>query len=134
MKPQDLHSIPKHMFVADNGDLHDTRVVNWHNRPIRHGFWGHHACIKTPAQFKATLRAGAYAWPGGYQLYLLTSDGGALCFKCARKEARYIIPSIAGKCNDGWQCIACDVNYEDPGLFCDHCSELIPAAYEEPDV
>lgn len=121
-----------YFFVSTDGSLHDTRMVNWHRKPLRDGYSGHHARISTVAQFKATLRAGPYAWPGGYPLYLLTWDGAALCFTCGNKEARNIISAIADKRNDGWQCAACDTNWEDDNLFCDSCSKPIASAYGIP--
>lgn len=118
-------------FIASDGALHDTRLVNWHNKPLRANYSKHYTRIKTVAQFKATLRAGPYAWPGGYQLFLLLSDGEALCFTCGNKEARNVISAIQDKRSDGWRCVACDVNYEDHDMLCAHCNKPIPAAYGE---
>jgi hypothetical protein len=70
-----------------------------------------------------------YAWPGGYPLFAVTSDGGCLCSKCCKTEAKQI-GSTCG--NDGWQIVAIDVNWEDENLPCDHCGELIESAYGEP--
>jgi hypothetical protein len=87
-----------HFFVSDcDGALHDTRMVDWSRTPLRPNYRRTHPEIRNVADFKATVRAGGFAWPGGYPLYLICSDGGSLCFDCARKEARYIIPSIADK-------------------------------------
>jgi hypothetical protein len=71
-----------------------------------------------------------YAWPGGYPMFAITSDGGALCHKCCKTEARSIGSTYG---SDGWAITALDVNWEDPGLYCDHCSERIESAYAEPD-
>lgn len=123
---------PDYMFVDScQGDLHDTRQANWHKMPLRKGFMRSYSRIRNAAQFKATLRAGGRVWPGGYPLYLTTSDGAVLCFKCARKECRNIIDSIQRKASDGWRVVGCDVNYEDNALFCDNCSEKIESAYGE---
>lgn len=119
----------EHFFIADNGALHDTRMVNWHKRPIRWNYRRTFRNIKSINQFKATLRNGPYAWPGGYQMFLLCSDGAPLCFKCGHKEARNIISAIADKRNDGWRVVACDINHEDNNCYCAHCSDKIPAAY-----
>ena len=121
----------EHLFVSStDGALYDTRTPQWHKtNPLRANYSRSHREINSTADFKATLRAGAYAWPGGYQMFLITSDGAALCFDCARKESRQILPSIASKSRDGWRVIACDINYEDLELYCDHCSKLIPASY-----
>lgn len=90
----------------------------------------HFQAIETVAQLKATLRAGAYAWPGGYPLYLLTSDGETLSFDAARSEFRQIAYAIRHKLNDGWRVVACDVNYEDADMVCAHTGERIESAYE----
>ena len=64
-------------------------------------------------------------------MFLCTSDGAALCFDCARKEARNVMASIASNARDGWRVVATDINYEDSNLYCDHCSEKIDSAYGE---
>ena len=119
-----------HLFVASGaGDLFDTRLPDWSKlAPLRAGFRCHHRDIETVSELKATLRAGAYAWPGGYPLYLICSDGAALCFKCAKKETRNIFESIANKSRDGWRVVGCDINHEDNDLTCDHCSKDIDSS------
>jgi hypothetical protein len=120
-----------HLFVSSgNGNLYDTRNAAWSRLPpLRRGFKYTYAQIHNAAQYKATLRNGAYAWPGGYPLYFVASDGEALCFACARKEARNVLQSILDQCDDGWRVIGCDVNYEDPDLCCAHCSKPVESAY-----
>jgi hypothetical protein len=87
--------------------------------------------IETASQFKATLRNGAFAWPGGYPLYFITSDGAALCFDCGKSEAKLILQSIKDYARDGWHVEACTVNWEDAELTCDHCDKEIESAYGE---
>lgn len=59
------------MFLSESGDLYTgdlSRVV----RPaLRHTFLE----IRTGRELRATLRAGAYAWPGGYTIALICADG-----------------------------------------------------------
>ncbi len=74
-----------------------------------------------------------YAWPGGYPIYLVTTDGGALCPDCVKVEIRNIIDSCRTECNDGWRAGAAAVNWEDPYLYCDNCSNRIESAYAEED-
>jgi hypothetical protein len=62
----------------------------------------------------------AYAWPGGYPMYYLDKGGMTLCPTCANRETD---PSQAP--------VAYGVNYEDPSLDCDDCSQRIPSAYAE---
>jgi len=87
--------------------------------------------INTVHDFRRAIRNGAYAWPGGYPLYFITSDGAALSFDAAKAERRNILQSIAHRNNDGWRVIGADVNWEDQDLTCDHTGERIPSAYGE---
>ena len=86
--------------------------------------------IKTLSDFRAAMRNGPYAWPGGYPLYFVTNDGAALSFEAVRENLRLVIDSIANDMRDGWRVIACDVNWEDDSLLCDHTHKPIPCAYE----
>lgn len=88
--------------------------------------------INTTLEFKNALRAGPYAWPGGYPLFFICDDGGTLCCKCAHSEARNIFKSIAGSHRDGWRVVGQDINYEDPDLCCAHCNGQIESAYGDP--
>ena len=85
--------------------------------------------INTVKDLKQALRNGPYAWPGGYPLYFITSDGAALSFKAVRENFRCVIWSIKNKVNDGWRVQAMNVNYEDNELYCDHTGEKIESAY-----
>jgi len=58
-----------------------------------------------------------YAWPGGYQMFYLDTDSNVLCPDCAN--------------NADAEPIVADINYEHTSLFCDNCSEQIPAAYAD---
>lgn len=62
----------------------------------------------------------AYAWPGGYPLFYLDAENNVLCPKCANKNDEYTA-----------QIVAQDCNWEDPSLYCDHCSERIESAYAD---
>ena len=120
---------PSHFFVGDQGSLYDTREANWASRPLRKVYEGHFKHIASTTELLATLRSGQYAWPGGYPLYFLTSDGAALSFESVRKELRSVLSAIHDKRNDGWRAVGCDVNWEDTGLVCDHSGEPIESAY-----
>ena len=75
------------------------------------------------------LAANPYAWPGGYPLFAITSDGGTLC-KCCVESERESIGTTTG--SDGWNVVAVEANWEDPQLLCDHCGERIESAYADP--
>ncbi len=88
--------------------------------------------IKTTHEMRATLRAREIAWPGGYQMYLITMDGSALCFQCARKEYKQVSEAIkTPRSNDQWRVIGTAINYEDNDCTCDNCNRKIPASYGE---
>ena len=84
-------------------------------------------------QLKETLRAGRYAWPGGYPTFLFTDDGGVLCHDCARDNFRDIVDAIKSHSRNGWRVEGHDVNWENPWLTCDHCGSYIESAYAERD-
>ena len=64
-------------------------------------------------------------------MYFITSDGGALSFEAARSELRQVLNAIRTRANDGWRIVACEINYEDSDLYCDHTGKQIPAAYAD---
>lgn len=118
----------QHEFSTFEGNLYSDKE---YAIPFRKNFKYTHGHINSTADFKATLRNGQYAWPGGYPMYLITSDGGALCFDCAKEEARQIMDSIRNRYHDGWRVTHCDINYEDNDLYCCHCDKKIESAYGE---
>lgn len=76
-------------------------------------------------------RQGSYTSIGCYPLLWLTSDGGVLHPKCGLENFGQVARSTRDKSRDGWAFEACDVNWEDPDLHCDHCGERIESAYAE---
>ena len=68
-----------------------------------------------------------YAWPGGYPLYAVTSDSAALCHKCCGTE-RSAIGTTTG--SDGWCVVGIGINWDEQDLICDHCGDMIEAAFE----
>jgi len=87
--------------------------------------------IKSVSQFRQAYRNGPFAWPGGYPLYFITSDGAALSWRAAQYNRRAIIEAISEKENNGWHVIGMEINWEDPALYCDDTGERIPSAYAE---
>lgn len=126
-----MSSLPDHLFVADDGNLYDTRDPNWSSNPLRIGYVGAGQKIESVGELKAALRHGEHTKLGGYPLYFIVSDGEALSFDAARENFRQIADSIAGRHNDGWRIVGLDVNYEDEDLFCAHTGKRIPSAYGE---
>ena len=123
--------LPDHLFVSSSdGHLYDTRVPDWHHKsPLRSDYCRTHEVIIDTARLKATLRAGAYAWPGGYPLYFITDDGAALSFQTVRDNLRTILDSVRWEIRDGWRVIGCAVNWEDHELTDSHTGELIECSY-----
>lgn len=120
-----------YMVSESDGALYDTRAANWSENPLRANFALHHREIETVADFKATLRAGKYTFPGGYELFFITSDGATLCFDCARENFAWVADSIRTDTSDGWKIAACDiVEHYESGLSCDHCSRELAGCDE----
>lgn len=130
-----MPKLPSHLFVSDSdGALYDTRDPAWSsNPPLRDCYNCGQRTIATCAELKAALRNGEYAWPGGYPLYFVCSDGAALSFDAVRQNLREVFEAIQTHDGSGWDVTGCAVNYEDGELFCDHTGARIPSAYAEPE-
>jgi hypothetical protein len=89
--------------------------------------------IKTIADLESILKNGPYAWPGGYPLYFVTQDGGVLSFKAVEENRPEVDSAIADDNDPQWRVVACETNWEDPELICDHTNERIESAYAEPE-
>ena len=127
-----MSALPSHLFVSStDGALYDTRPAGWSALPpLRPVYSRHVRQLDAAADVKAALRAGAYAWPGGYPLYFITNDGEALSFDAVRAELRQVLAAMADtRDRSGWRVVAVDVNYEDSDLICAHTGETIPPAY-----
>ena len=87
--------------------------------------------INNTKDLKTAIRAGKYAWPGGYPVFFITSDGAALSFDAVKEEFKLILDSVKHNNNDGWRVIGSDINWEDNTLYCDHTGNKIESAYKE---
>ena len=83
--------------------------------------------IKSGRQLRANLRAGQYAWPGGYTMAFWTSDGAHLCFDCVQDNLYEVTWAIRHKCNDGWRVVGCELieHYDEEAIRCEHCYKEI---------
>lgn len=85
--------------------------------------------INSISDFRKAMRNGPYAWPGGYPLYFLMSDGEALSFRAARGNLRPILEALRDNSADDWKPVALEINWEDQSLYCAHRNEIIESAY-----
>lgn len=69
-----------------------------------------------------------YAWPGGYPMFAITSDGGALSHSAVIENYRLIRESMRDGSGSGWNVVAVAINWEDSDLYCDHTGERIESA------
>lgn len=119
--------LPDHLFVSMEGDLYDTRCPNWSSRPpLRRDYQKHSSRIKNTLQLRAALREGPFAFPGGYVLSFITSDGALLCFDCVRDNYRSVSDSVRNGHSDGWRVVSLAINYDgEDDEFCDHCGKQL---------
>lgn len=76
----------------------------------------------------------AYAWPGGYPLYYLTSDCSVLCPDCVNSEIDRVDAEMRDpERHNQFQVVAVDVHWEGEPMQCEHCNAEIESAYGDPD-
>lgn len=69
-----------------------------------------------------------FAWPGGYPIYTVMSDGELLCPECARENYRLIVQDT--KDSSGcWEVVGSMVLWEAID-YCAHCHKKLEAAYK----
>jgi len=66
-----------------------------------------------------------YTFVGGYPLFYLDSRDSVVCRDCAQESLKDIVVAF--------QPIAYGINWEDPHMYCDNCSNRIESAYNEPE-
>ena len=81
-------------------------------------------------QVKQAIRQ-PFAWPGGYPVYTIMSDGEMLCADCARKHFRLIAEATKDRHDhhSGWKAYGADVYWEGEPMFCAQCNKELPSAY-----
>jgi len=74
----------------------------------------------------------SYAWPGGYPLSYITSDGGELCPECMNDSTNPIHFMDEDDSNDGWLVVdAYSGGETDEEMSCDHCNKVMQEAFKE---
>lgn len=124
--------LPAHLFASDDGHLYDTRDPDWSKRPPLRSRYKQHFGRGAPvtlSDVKAALRAGPYAWPGGYPLYFVTRDGAALSFEAVTEQFLNVAWDFLKDASTGWRIDGLATNEENGDLYCDHSGKKIPAAY-----
>lgn len=122
----------KDHFTEFEGALYDDRD-NLNLKPLRPIYSRHFSEIENLAQLKATLRAGAFVWPGGYPLYLILGDGEPATFDAVRANWREVVSSFAEHGAREWRVIGCEVHWEGEPLICAMSGASIESAYGNPD-
>lgn len=89
--------------------------------------------IVTIRDFGTALKNGPYTSVGGYPVFFLTADGGALSFATAWNERNLIADAINKSEKNGWRVTHVDVNWENAELYDDHTGDRIESAYAEDD-
>ncbi len=129
-----MSTLPSHFTVSEaDGNLYDTRRPDWSNcPPIRTDYAKiKRDCVNDTIAIRAAIR-NPYVWPGGYDLYGLTSDGACLCMACAKSQYYSVAWSVRHKVDDGWRIVAIDAtcNVDGP-LECDHCGKHLVEVDED---
>jgi len=119
-------------FNHDDGNLGLYEPGSLKAALVRENYSRHYRQISNSREFFASLRAGPYAWSGGYDVMLVTSDGGLLCHACAHANARLVADSIWHGYRDGWRVgsLLC-TNETDSECACDHCGRVVKEEYKE---
>lgn len=71
-----------------------------------------------------------YAWPGGYETFVITSAGEMICPKCVRENYSQMYRDTVsrGKRDCGWTVAAADATCNCDEATCDHCGRDLIAA------
>ena len=85
--------------------------------------------MERPVEIEAvrTVARNPFAWPGGYPVALIMSDGGLICAKCVKDNYRIILEATRDGDHSGWGAAGFYV-YEgttedyDGVVACDNCN------------
>ncbi len=75
----------------------------------------------------------SFSFPGGYPIVYYAKDMGDICPKCANGENGAEFQNSEYQDDAQWILIDCDIFYEGPIRFCEHCNALIESAYGDPE-
>ena len=78
--------------------------------------------IRTRIQALKSVVREPYAWPGGYERFLIMDDGAAICHKCAKNEFKLMLHSTMFNYKDGWDVAGHDAECNSDGpIDCANC-------------
>lgn len=85
--------------------------------------------MKVNMQIREDIAQNPFIWPGGYERFAVTDDGGVICHHCCVNEREVLDSSVYG---DGWNIVADSYAeaYEE-FLCCDHCGHVISQRLED---
>lgn len=80
--------------------------------------------IRKPMGAARYVRREKYAWPGGYALAAITSDGELLCPACLAENWPQVSYATRHNLTDGWRVIGLTGEHEADGepARCAHCN------------
>lgn len=82
------------------------------------------------ADLKAFIRSNGYAWPGGYSMALLMSDGDCIDAQSARENYRRIREAMRARDRDSaWTPEMTFVHWEGDPIICAHSNRPIESTY-----
>ena len=122
------------MVSECDGGLYDTRKPGWaYNPPLRAGFSRTHRTINNARELCATLRAGAYTFPGGYTIALYT-DGGEMASIAGLLVDRSALRTALWDIRHGMhgRIIGADTYDEGPTVQCCYTNRDIESSYGDP--
>ena len=80
------------------------------------------------------LDNGPYAWPGGYPIYFICTDGEPLSFEAVMAHREAVVDAITSPGSmPSWEVAAYEINWEDESLYCSHTGNHIECAYPSDD-
>jgi len=87
--------------------------------------------INHPMGAARYVRRERYAFPGGYPLALLTTDGGLLCPDCVTREFAQVSWEHRHGCNGGFRPVRVVCGADTDGeMRCDHCDKVMQEGSE----
>lgn len=126
-----MNKLADHLFVSStDGHLYDTRKPDWHKQaPLRKDYCHTFETIDNSRELRATIRNGAYAWPGGYPLVFLTADGDCVSFNGAEAQYRQCANDMRNY--PRYRIVGCFIHLEGSPIECAWSGEQIESAYGE---